>query len=176
MIETDRLTLRPYSLADYQPYLTMCSEIEVMRFLGGQPISPEEAWHRVMRYAGHWSLLGYGIFAVFEKSTGDYVGETGIADYHRGLGEGFDEAGEASWVFSAKVHGRGYALEAAEAAHHWFTSHTGRRRTVCLVHPDNLASLRIATRLGYAEFGKRRYKEQLLTMLERDGQASAPMS
>lgn len=56
-------------------------------FPSRQPISREEAWHRLMRYAGHWALLGYGNFAVIEKSSGQYVGETGLWDAHRGMGD-----------------------------------------------------------------------------------------
>lgn len=168
MIQTDRLTLRPYSLADYAPHLAMCSEMEVVRFLDGQPSTPEDAWHRVLRYAGHWALLGYGIFAVIETATGQYIGETGIADFHRGLGDAFDQAAEASWVFSAKTHGRGYALEAAAAAHQWYNSTTGGQRTVCIIHPENRPSLKLAARLGYAAFGEQKmYKGQPVIMLER---------
>src|SRR3546814_17524593 len=61
-----------------------------------QPLSPEEAWNRLLRYAGHWTLLGYGIFAVVEKASGRFIGETGIADFHRGLGDDFDQADRES--------------------------------------------------------------------------------
>ena len=167
MLETDRLILRPYLLADYMPYLAMWSDMKVVRFLGGRPLSPEDAWHRLMRYAGHWSLLGYGIFAVIEKVSGRYIGETGIADFHRGLGEQFDQAGEAAWAFAAQVQGRGYAFEAAAAAHRWYADNRRSERTVCLVHPDNHSSLRMATRLGYDPFGECSYKGEPMIMLER---------
>src|SRR3546814_19996070 len=68
-----------------------------------QPLSPEDAWNRLLRYAGHWTLLGYGIFAVVEKASGRFIGETGIADFHRGLGDDFDQAGEAAYVFCADI-------------------------------------------------------------------------
>src|SRR3546814_2786705 len=44
-----------------------------------QPLSPEDAWNRLLRYAGHWTLLGYGIFAVVEKASGRFIGEIGRA-------------------------------------------------------------------------------------------------
>lgn len=167
MIETNRLTLRPYLLNDYQPYLAMCTDAVVVRFLGGRPFSPEDAWHRLMRYAGHWSLLGHGIFAVFEKCGGNYVGETGIADFHRGLGASFDGVGEGSWTFSSRVHGFGYAFEATEAAHRWYTDTLRQSRTVCLIRPENSASLKLASRLDYTAFGEQNYKDQPMIMLER---------
>jgi RimJ/RimL family protein N-acetyltransferase len=166
-IETERLILRPYTLADYQPYLAMCSDPVVTRFLGGQAFSAEDAWNRLLRYAGHWSLLGYGLFAVIEKSTGDYIGETGLANFRRGLGENFDNFGEASWTFSTRVHGLGIAFEAADAAHRWYTDRMVEWRTVCLIHETNTSSLKMAERLGYTEFGEKVYRGQPMIMLQR---------
>lgn len=53
MIETERLSLRPYTLADYTPYAAMCSDPDVVRYVGGDPLPQEDAWNRVLRYAGH---------------------------------------------------------------------------------------------------------------------------
>lgn len=145
----------------------MCSDPVVVRFLGGRPFSPEDAWNRVMRYAGHWSLLSHGLFAVLEKDTGEYVGETGIADFCRGLGYSFDGFGEASWTFASRVHGLGFAFEATEAAHKWYNESVSQDRTVCLVDPDNTASLKMAGRLGYIPFDKGTYKNHSMIMLER---------
>ncbi|MDO5898480.1 GNAT family N-acetyltransferase [Agrobacterium sp. Azo12] len=171
MIETDRLLLRPYVLAECQSYLAMCSDPLVLKFLGGKPFSPEDAWHRILRYTGHWALLNYGIFAVIERSSGEYIGETGIADFHRGLGDAFDGYGEASWTFASRVHGRGFALEAAEAAHKWYNANLHQNRTVCLIDPDNAASLKMAGRLGYTAFDTRDYKGQTMVVLERTASA-----
>lgn len=167
MIETDRLLLRQYALTDHPQYVAMCSDPEVMRFVGGKPLPPEDVWNRILRYAGHWQLLGFGIFAVFEKDTGQYIGETGIADFHRGLGPEFDNSREAGWIFTTRVHGRGYAFEAADAVHSWYDASRNSPRTVCIIHPDNAASLRMAAKLGYTPFGETQYKDAPVVMLER---------
>lgn len=168
MIETARLILRPYVVDDHAPYLRMCSDPEVVRYLGGQTLSAEEAWHRLLRYVGHWTLFGYGLFAVIEKASGDYVGETGLADFRRGLGSAFDGHPEAAWVFRREAGGRGYAREAGDALHGWFGATFGVRRTVCLIDPDNRRSLRLAAKLGYRQFGIADYRGASLAMLERD--------
>ena len=167
MIVTERLLLRPYALTDFAPYHAMTSDPAVARFIGGEPLSAEDAWNRLLRYAGHWSLLGYGLFAVLVRDSGEYVGETGLADFHRGLGERMDGADEAAWVFRREAQGHGYGTEAALAAHRWYDKERGRRRTVCLIHPDNLASMKLAARLGYRRFGDCTYRGQPAVMLER---------
>lgn len=167
MIETQRLILRPYTLNDFEPYCAMMPDPDVVHFIGWAPLSQEGAWNRVLRYSGHWSLLGYGLFAVIEKETGRFVGETGLADFHRGLGEGLDGVDEAAWVFASYIHGRGYGFEAAAAAHRWYDTEYGRPRTVCLIHPLNIASRRLAEGLGYKAFGECAYRDNPAIMLER---------
>lgn len=102
------------------------------------------------------------------RDTGEYVGETGIADFRRGLGNNCDGFGEASWTFSSRVHGLGFALEATEAAHKWYIDRLHQYRTECLIDPDNTPSLKMAGRLGYTAFDKKIYKNQPMVMLERD--------
>jgi len=44
----------------------------------------------------------------------------------------------------------------------------GTGRSVCLVHPENEASLRVAAKLGYHPFGEVPYRGANPLMLERD--------
>ncbi|WP_242098141.1 GNAT family N-acetyltransferase [Sphingomonas sp. CROZ-RG-20F-R02-07] len=167
MIQTARLILRPYNISDFDDYLNMVSDPMVAQFLGGQPMRAEDAWNRLLRYAGHWATFNFGMFAVVEQATNRFLGQTGIADFHRGLGSDFDGVGEAAWVFTSKSQGRGYAYEAGMAALKWYNSSEGRQRTVCLIAPDNRASLILAEKLGYIPFGNVVYRGGPFVTLER---------
>ncbi len=63
----------------------MWADPEVTRYIGGKPLTEEESWARLLRYVGHWSLLGFGYWVVEEKTTGNFIGEVGFADYKRDL-------------------------------------------------------------------------------------------
>lgn len=168
MIETERLILRPHSIADFEALCAMNADPVTRKFVGGGvPIPREECWHRLMRYAGHWAFFGYGMFAIIEKDSGRFVGETGLADFHRGLGEAFDPFPEAGWMLSSTVFGKGYATEAVTAAHRWFEANRPEARTVCIIDPGNTASVKVAEKLGYRPFGETRYKDAPVTMYER---------
>lgn len=167
MIETDNLILRRYGLEDYEPYCAMVCDPNAPSFPSRQLISREEAWHRLMRYTGHWSLLGYGVFAVIEKVTGQYIGETGLADFHREMGENFDGFDEAAWYIAHTSHRRGYGFEAARAAHSWYLDRRGARRTVCMIDPDNAPSIGLATKLGYHVYREGTYRDHPVVMFER---------
>lgn len=139
----------------------------VVRHFGGAPVSPEDSWNRLLRYAGHWLFNGYGLWAVEELETGAYVGDVGLFEGRRGLGSRFDGAPEAGWVLLPAGHGKGYAREAMSAALRWGESVHGWPRTVCMIDPENAASLRTAAALGYAEFDVQTYRGGDLMLLER---------
>lgn len=159
MIETERLILRPHALGDFDTMLAMSSDPEVMRFiLHGGAVARQDVWNKLLRNIGHWSALGYGLFAVVEKVSGRHVGDTGLADFCRDLGADFDPFPEAAWLYAREAQGKGYATEAAAAAHAWFRERNGRTRTVCIIAPDNAGSIAVAEKLGYRPFAETEYK------------------
>ena len=147
-LETARLTLRGYRLDDYASCAALWADPNVTRFVGGRPLSAEESWARLLRYIGHWCLLGYGYWVVEEKATGAFLGELGFADWKRDI-EPAIHLPEAGWVLATAAHGKGYATEALRAALVWAGGAFPTPRTTCLIHPDNLASIRVAQKCGY---------------------------
>jgi len=57
----------------------MWAEPNVMRYLSqsGPPMAGHEAWRAFTGQGGHWSLRGFGMFAVMERASGDLVGIVG---------------------------------------------------------------------------------------------------
>ena len=166
-LETPRLVLRPHRREDFDAVARMSSEPETFRFSERGPMSRDEAWTRLLRNAGHWSLFGYGIFAIEEKGTGRFVGEAGFSHFERGLGSDFDPHPEGAWTIAEWAQGRGYATEAVEAALHWTVARLGAERTVCLIHSGNQASLRVAAKLGYSTFRQCVYRGYEALLFER---------
>src|SRR5262252_3783228 len=118
-IVTDRLRLRAHRMEDFPASAAMWADRGVTRFIGGRPFSKEEAWARFLRYAGHWSHMGFGYWAVEERSAGGFVGEVGFADFKREIEPSIRDIPELGWVLTPRVHGRGYATEAVLAALEW---------------------------------------------------------
>jgi RimJ/RimL family protein N-acetyltransferase len=105
---------------------------------------------RLLRYGGLWPLLGYGFWAVREKQSGRFVGDIGFADFHRPIEPPITGVPEAGWVLATWAHGRGYATEALGAALSWLDGSAAVDRSVCLIAPENKASIRLAQRYGYS--------------------------
>ncbi|MDP9111370.1 MAG: GNAT family N-acetyltransferase [Candidatus Eremiobacteraeota bacterium] len=171
VIETPRLTLRAHTLDDFSPSLAMWADPIVTRYIGGVPSSAEAVWARLIRYAGHWALLGYGYWVVQEKGSQEFLGELGFADYHRDISPPID-APELGWALIPRVHGRGYATEAVAAVLQWGDRHFQGSPTVCLIHPDNAPSVRVAEKNGYREWTRTQYKGEPAILFERFSETS----
>jgi RimJ/RimL family protein N-acetyltransferase len=150
-LTTERLMLRGHTLADFEDSAAMWADPDVTRYISGRPNTQEEAWARLLRYVGHWALLGFGYWVVRERETNRFVGEVGFVDYKRDIVPSLEGAPEAGWVLSRAAHGQGFATEAVRAILMWGESRFGAVRTVCLIHPDNLRSIHVATKCGYRE-------------------------
>jgi RimJ/RimL family protein N-acetyltransferase len=166
VVETPRLLLHGHRQGDFAARAAMWADPIVVRHAGGVPLTANEAWLRMLTLIGHWSLLGFGYWAVEERGTGRFLGEVGFGDFKRDLG--FDGAPEIGWMLASWAHGAGYATEAAHAAIAWGEARFGRVPTVCLIHPENAASLRVAARCGYAEYARTSFKGQPAVLLRRD--------
>src|SRR5260221_8660924 len=116
VIETARLALRRHRRDDLDACAAMWGDPIVTRHIGGKPFSAEEVWARLLRYAGHWSLMGFGYWVIEEKSSGRFVGEVGVADLKRTIAPSFGGAPEIGWALSAWAHGAGFATDAVGAA------------------------------------------------------------
>jgi RimJ/RimL family protein N-acetyltransferase len=157
VIETERLILRGHTKADLDACAVLWGDEEVTRYIGGRPFSRDEVWARLLRYVGHWQEMGYGFWAITEKASGRFIGELGFADFKRALEPSFGDTPEMGWVLSPAGHGKGYASEAAAAALAWADARFDQGRTVCMIHPDNGPSLRVAEKAGFREFARTDY-------------------
>lgn len=157
-VETERLILRAHALNDFDDCAQMWAEPQVTRFIGGAPSSVQETWFRLLRYAGHWSLLGYGYWLIEEKVSGLFAGEIGFADSKRDIKPSLSGMPECGWALAPWAQGQGYASEALAAVLKWGDKAFPQQTTCCIISPDNLPSLRVAEKNGYVEFARTAYK------------------
>lgn len=172
-LKTDRLKLRGHQLDDFAHSAAMWADVNVVQFIGGNPLTEEESWTRFLRYAGHWSLVGFGCWVVEEKETGEFVGEVGFADYKRDLKPSLKGIPEIGWAFISQAQGKGYATEAVHAATAWGDQNFPSGKTACIIHPENVASIRVAEKCGYRRSRSTTYKDKPTLMFVREPGASA---
>ena len=141
-LETERLLLRFFRESDFPQYAKICADPEVMRFLGGSPMTEIEAWRNMAAHMGHWYFRGYGVWAVEEKQTQSLVGRIGFMNP---VGwPGF----ELGWTLDRESWGKGLAIEGARRALAYAFNEMDRDHVISLIAPENVRSMRVAERLG----------------------------
>jgi RimJ/RimL family protein N-acetyltransferase len=175
VLTTERLRLRAHRLEDFTAFAAMWADPRVTEFISGRPSTEELSWARLLRYAGHWALLGFGYWAIEERASGLFAGELGFADYRRAIEPPLDGVPELGWILAPAFFGKGYATEAARAVNAWGDAHFGGR-TVCLIDPRNVASIRVAEKCGFHESARPLYLGEPTILFERVNSRRAPPS
>jgi ribosomal-protein-alanine N-acetyltransferase len=152
MIEltTDRLTLRPLSLADIDWFAAMRGDADIMRYIGtAGAVSREVAEARLDRHLECWAERGLGMFGVRERGKDAPVGWAGLQPV-----DGFDEI-EVGYAFAKDAWGRGYATETARAVVRWGFEEHKLERIVAIAYEENAGSRRVMDKLGMRYEGVR---------------------
>lgn len=151
VIETERLILRGHRAEDFEAIAAQWADPAVVKYISGTPSSREASWSRLLRYPGHWQMLGFGYWILYEKNNGAegaFAGEIGLADYQREITPSLDGMAEMGWVIAPAFHGKGYAFEAAQAVLKWADTHLDRQ-LCCIIDPQHQASIRLAEKCGF---------------------------
>jgi RimJ/RimL family protein N-acetyltransferase len=145
MIETKRLILRTWRQSDIAANTAMLSDPESGRYITAdhKPVTSElNGWRNAAVMTGHWALHGFGMFAVEEKSSGRYVGRVG--PWYPPTWPAL----EVGWGIAKEFRGKGYAVEATCASIDWVFDNLAVDRIIHCIVPDNVASQRVARKLG----------------------------
>lgn len=144
MIETARLTLRRWRPDDFEAYAAMCADDETMRFVTQQhrALTRGEAWRSFAGVLGHWEIRGYGMFAVFERASGELVGR--IGPWQPEGWPGF----EIGWTLTRASWGKGFATEAVRACIAYAFDALAQPHVISLIDPANTRSIAVAARVG----------------------------
>ena len=140
-LATERLVLRGWQPNDIDWVADYLTDPATAPWVGG-PSARGEAWRRLASWVGHWVLRGFGLWALEEKATGAAIGYCGLW-----RPEEFPET-ELGWGLRRRWQSRGLAREAALCARDFAFGSLGLTGLVSYVAPDNLASRRLAERLG----------------------------
>lgn len=143
-LTTARLELRGPQKRDLAAFTAWVTRSARMEAVGGNG-TERDAWRGFIAGIGHWQWHGYGFFTVTERKTGMAAGRVGIINHIEW------PQPELAWHMFDGFEGKSYAFEAACAVREWAGRSLGLQPLISLIAPDNLRSLRLASRLGAME-------------------------
>jgi RimJ/RimL family protein N-acetyltransferase len=146
-LETDRLVLRRFTIADADNLVDLDADPDVMRFVtGGIPTSREEIQNEVLPafLAYYQRYEGYGFWAAIEKETGEFLGWFHFRP-RPGAAPGEVELG---YRLRKSAWGKGYATEGSRALIRRGFTESGAQRVTAEAMAVNQASRRVMEKAG----------------------------
>jgi RimJ/RimL family protein N-acetyltransferase len=138
-LETERLLLRPWTEADAADLCALQSERRGLTWTPTVERSREIIAQGLVRTAAS----GLALLPIQRRAEGDFIGYCGLLVGRASAGEP-----EIGYELFQRVHGHGYATEAARAVLDAAAA-TGRKRLWATVGPWNAPSLRVLEKLGF---------------------------
>lgn len=145
VVETNRLILRQFHAFDGEALDCVFGDAEVMFFGPGvQSKAWVRNWLRDCQET-YYQKLGFGPWAVVEKSLRQVIGYCGLFHFPDIAGQSEIEIG---YRLARPFWGRGYATEAALAVRGYGFNVLCLSRLVALIDPQNVGSIRVAEKVG----------------------------
>jgi RimJ/RimL family protein N-acetyltransferase len=155
VLKTERLGLRVPSLDDEDSAAELLTDPAVMQFLGGAVVPREHVREVIAKWLRWWDENDVGPFIVERRCDRRFLGRAGLLVWdtrewtHSTLAAAGEHAQpELGWALARAHWGAGYATEAAQAVRNWARKERHMRHLISVIAPDNVASQRVAERLG----------------------------
>lgn len=151
-LETERLILKTPELSDFDALFTLRSDPDVMKYIGDGCIHTKEKVEKFLEMAiPYYEKHGIGFCSVFEKESGDFIGQAGLFNI------GYDDTKpdiEIAYRLHKKFWGKGYATELTKALIEWGFRNLSINKLIGVASPENIASQKVLQKSGMDARGK----------------------
>ncbi len=148
-IETKHLILREIVIEDTGDMYRLDSNPIVHEYLGKKPIAcMGRARHYIDYIRMQYTKYGIGRWAAIEKSSGDFIGWTGLKMNFEETMNGHTNFYDIGYRFMPEYWGKGYATESSIAARDYFFEHFPNTKLCGMAELGNRASCRILEKIG----------------------------
>jgi len=145
ILETRRLLLRHQVIEDLDALWTLYCDPQITKYIPDAPRSYEEAREELEWYMhGHPKYPELGLWATIHKETGKFIGRCGLLSWTI---EGHREV-EVAYTIAQEYWGQGLGTEAARGILEYGFKELKLSRLICLIDPENIASQRVAEKIG----------------------------
>jgi ribosomal-protein-alanine N-acetyltransferase len=156
-IVTPRLILRSATLIDFKASHQLLSDPEVMHFSLKGPYSEQQTADFIQDCIQKTQKNQPTLLAVIDRETEQLIGYCGF--YMQKI-NGVEEV-ELGYRLSKQHWGKGLATEAAIAMQKYAFDEMGLTRLISIIDTNNLASIRVAEKVGLILEKKMRYDRRL---------------
>ncbi|CAG9622694.1 GNAT family N-acetyltransferase [Sutcliffiella rhizosphaerae] len=145
-IKSQRLNFRKYNDGDFDYLFSLLSDPETVRYIGEGQTRDRVGTQQFLERIYHTYNVGkdMGLMVLQDKDNNQPIGHAGLVPQTI---NGVDEIEIGYWI-SREHWGKGYATEAATALRDYGCKNLGKERYISLIQPENMASIKVAGKLG----------------------------
>lgn len=151
ILETERLLLRRLIPEDLDALYVLYRDPVMRQFFPPEGASPDRTLtYEETKEELEWFLNGHprrpelGLWATIHKATGEFIGRCGLLPWTI---DGQEEV-EIAYMIARDFWRQGLGTEAARGIRDYAFNNLGLSRLICLIYPQNAASLKVATAIG----------------------------
>jgi len=144
VLETERLSLQKFTLADAPFILELLNEPSFIQNIGDRGVRTVSEAERYLETGplSSYARNRFGLYRVVLKGSGESIGMCGLIRR-----EALEDV-DLGYAFLPRFWGQGYAVEAALACKEYACDPLGLKRLVAIVDPANRGSIRVLEKVG----------------------------
>jgi RimJ/RimL family protein N-acetyltransferase len=139
LFSTERLAVRPKTLADSEALHAVYGDGTVMRFSGGRFATLPHTRDFVDSHTRHQETYGFSMWSLVERGAQRLIGDVGFLAHEAGV--------EIGWHLRRSAWGQGCATEAARACLAYGFERLGFMRVSAFTERANARSVRVIEKL-----------------------------
>ncbi len=142
-LNSKRLLLKKVTKNDFENYLSLVSNSDVMHFITGEAITKEKAilkFEIIVQENKAESKLGH--FIVFLESNNQFMG-------YAKLIETSSESAELGYMFLPEYWGKGFGNEVSEILANYARTIPSLKKVIAIIDPENTSSKKILLNCGF---------------------------
>lgn len=149
-LETDRLIIRPFVDADFEPFFSFIRDEKATRYMSFTPqqrtlVGAQETFELILQnYGGKNQIFALAVIQRWDKK---YIGSLGLYPVENSPDT------ELFYTLLPKYWGKGYATEASQRLLIYAFSELHLKKVLAYIFPHNQASAKVADRLGMKDKG-----------------------
>ena len=144
ILETPRLLLREFEIADAENMFLLNSAPDVIRYTGDVAFKNlDEAKALIENYV-HYKKDGYGRWTVLLKDTNEFIGWCGLRFIED------TKNIDLGYRYMKKYWNKGYGTEAAQACLDYGFEKLGMKEIMARANKENIGSIKIMEKIGMA--------------------------
>ena len=145
IFETNRLILRHLVMDDLDDLYALYSDVEIRKYFPDGVRNYEDTKEELEWFMnGHPDHPELGLWATIYKETGKFIGRCGLLPWE--IDSKLEI--EVAYLLDKRFWNQGLATEAARGILMYAFDALNLSHIICMMHPDNIASQRVAQKLG----------------------------